>query len=87
MSHTPCWSSFVLALVFATPLAAHGGQYRGGWNTPPVPPSGGPAGGGPTDAAPLTGARPSIPDGTSWQVWGEVNKDPLLEAATEARAD
>ncbi|MCC7396128.1 MAG: HEAT repeat domain-containing protein [Planctomycetes bacterium] len=87
MSHTPCWSSFVLALVFAAPLAAHGGQYRGGWNTPPMPPSGGPAGGGPTDAAPLTGARPSIPDGTSWQVWWEFNKDPLLEAATGARAD
>jgi HEAT repeat protein len=33
--------------------------------------------GGP--GGPMTGGRPSISDGTSWQVWWEFNKDPLLE--------
>ncbi len=70
-------------------LLAHGGQYRGPWNAPPIPGgsvipggpggpiTGGPGAGGP--AAPMTGGRPSIGDGTSWQVWWEFNKDPLLE--------
>lgn len=73
----------LLALVCASSLAAHGGQYRGGWNTPPVPGKGipGATGGVPVPgggAAPLTGGRPTITDGTSWQVWWEFSKDPLL---------
>lgn len=77
------------ALGPAAALLAHGGQYRGPWNS--VPPAGGPGlgpvtggpgapGGGAGPAGPLTGGRPSISDGTSWQVWWEFCKDPLLDA-------
>jgi HEAT repeat protein len=84
-------------VVTAATLPAHGGQYRGPWNAPPtpgVPTAPGAAGtpttgggllGGPGAPGPTTGGRPSISDGTSWQVWWEFNKDPLLETlAVEA---
>ena len=71
-----------LLALLAAPLAAHGGQYRGGWSTPTLPGPGGGPGAGPADPAPLTGARPSISDGTSWQVWWEFNKDPLVDQLT-----
>lgn len=63
-------------------LHAHGGQYRGPWNAPPGVPAGpttpgGPA--GPGAPGPLTGGRPAISDGTSWQVWWEFSKDPWLQ--------
>lgn len=84
------WSAILLlclAIVASDRLPAHGGQYRGpGWNTPPMPgsPSApGPATGGPPGATgpagPTTGGRPLITDGTSWQVWWEFSKDPLLQ--------
>ncbi len=71
----------------ATAALAHGGQYRGGWNDPPPPPSTPGAGvpgpvtpaGGLGGPGPLTGGRPTITDGTSWQVWWEFNKEPLLD--------
>ncbi|MEI6130671.1 MAG: hypothetical protein WCR59_11440, partial [Planctomycetota bacterium] len=78
----------------ATTLLAHGGQYRGpGWSVPPSGPSGpaGPGAKGPTTGppalggpagpampGPTTGGRPTMADGTSWQVWWEFAKDPLI---------
>lgn len=68
---------------FAALLSAHGGQYRGPWNAPAPPPwTGGPA--GPAGPGPSTGGRPSISDGTSWQVWWEFNKDELVASAPSA---
>jgi len=65
----------------AASLSAHGGQFRGPWSSPPLPPStggpGGPAGPAP---GPTTGGRPTITDGTSWQVWWEFNKEDLMAA-------
>lgn len=67
-----------LFALFTPALHAHGGQYRGPWNAPPIPVSGTGIPLGPT-TGPTTGGRPSISDGTSWQVWWEFSKDPLLE--------
>ncbi|MFK7739022.1 MAG: HEAT repeat domain-containing protein [Planctomycetota bacterium] len=75
--------SLASAVMLLAALAqAHGGMYRGGWNAPPAPPGsagvpGGPAGSG----GPTTGARPAVIDGTSWQVWWEYSKNPLLQAS------
>lgn len=84
----------VLLSSLTAALWAHGGQYRGpGWNVPPSgpggpgapgPSTGGPATGGPGAPAspgPTTGGRPTISDGTSWQVWWEFAKDPLIGSA------
>jgi HEAT repeat protein len=68
------WLLATLCL-FAVPLSAHGGQYRGPGDAPPT--AGGP--GGPTGAGgPTTGARAASGDATSWQVWWEFNKEPFL---------
>lgn len=75
--------------LLAPALHAHGGQYRGPWNAPPIPGGGGPTTGGPGasgPSAPMTGGRPSVSDGTSWQVWWEFNKDPLLEQLAAPKA-
>ncbi|GAB4136929.1 MAG: hypothetical protein Fur0037_01740 [Planctomycetota bacterium] len=69
------------AAVLSAPARAHGGMYRGPWNAPPGVPAGPVTGAGPPGPGapgPLTGARPSVSDGTSWQVWWEFAKDPLI---------
>ncbi|MBK8095471.1 MAG: hypothetical protein IPK26_00070 [Planctomycetes bacterium] len=75
----------VLVFALAAGLAvAHGGQYRGPWGGPSVPPGvpgpGGPTTGGPGSPAPgpTTGGGGGFDDATSWQVWWEFNKDSFL---------
>lgn len=76
------------AMLTAAVLLAHGGQYRGPWNGPAGPGPYGPGTGGPAGPStggplgpttgPLGGGRPAVADGTSWQVWWEFSKDPLI---------
>jgi len=75
------------ALVLATGLAAHGGQYRGPQGTlpprapiTPLPvgaPRTAPRGAAPTPA-PTTGARDLVAFSRTWQTWWEFNKEPFL---------
>jgi HEAT repeats len=69
----------LLAVLAASPLLlAHGGQFRGPGRPPGPPGTPWPGPAGPGSGGPSTGGRPSISDGTSWQVWWEFNKDEML---------
>ena len=82
MTFTRLFAALFVLSATAAWLPAHGGQYRGPWNGPPTPPvPGTPTTGGgpmPPSGGPTTGGRPGVSDGTSWQVWWEFAKDPLI---------
>ncbi|MCB9879422.1 MAG: HEAT repeat domain-containing protein [Planctomycetes bacterium] len=67
------------AVLLATALSAHGGQYRGPPGIPvvPLPVLNGPPAAPPTPG-PTTGARDVQPYTISWQTWWEFNKEPYL---------
>ncbi|MFO1076467.1 MAG: HEAT repeat domain-containing protein [Planctomycetota bacterium] len=63
----------LVAAAVLGPLFAHGGQYRGRFDSPPTP-------GQPPDAPGVnTGARPIAPDSVAWETWWEFNKEPFLQ--------
>ncbi|MBK8980432.1 MAG: hypothetical protein IPM29_31405 [Planctomycetes bacterium] len=76
----------LLLLCAATPLAAHGGQYRGPVPYLPLVPGGPGAPAPPTPALPTTGGGAAPASAlTSWSFWWEFNKDRYLRLGEVVR--